>query len=122
MAEVQEERVRHLNDSYLEELIVRRELSINFYHYTRDYDFYASLPGWAKTTLKEHKEDERKLPRRARPELLRQRRPYFGQHDRGWKEREVFGKVRYMSAGGLERKAKPEEYVRKVEASIKEKA
>ena len=29
----------------------------------------------------------------------------FGQHDRGWKEREVYGKVRYMSAGGLERKA-----------------
>jgi hypothetical protein len=32
-------------------------------------------------------------------------------HDRGWKEREVFVKVRYMSAEGLERKTKPEEYV-----------
>src|ERR671916_2719307 len=38
----------------------------------------------------------------------------FGQHDRGWKEREVFGKVRYMSAGGLERKAEPQQYVEKV--------
>ena len=39
----------------------------------------------------------------------------FGQHDRGWQERAVFGKGRYMSAGGLERKAKPKEYVEKVE-------
>ena len=38
----------------------------------------------------------------------------FGQHDRGWKEREVIGKVRYMSAGGLERKAEPQQYVEKV--------
>jgi deoxyribodipyrimidine photo-lyase len=42
----------------------------------------------------------------------------FGQHDRGWKEREVFGKVRFMSAGGLERKTKPEQYVEKVEERI----
>ena len=44
----------------------------------------------------------------------------FGQHDRGWQERAVFGKVRYMSAGGLERKAKPEEYVEKVQRLIEE--
>jgi deoxyribodipyrimidine photo-lyase len=44
----------------------------------------------------------------------------FGQHDRGWKEREVFGKMRYMSTGGLERKAKPEEYVEKVERLVEE--
>jgi hypothetical protein len=30
----------------------------------------------------------------------------FGQHDRGWTEREVYGKVRYMSASGVERKAR----------------
>jgi deoxyribodipyrimidine photo-lyase len=42
----------------------------------------------------------------------------FGQHDRGWTEREVYGKVRYMSAGGLERKAKPEQYVQKVAKRI----
>ncbi len=44
----------------------------------------------------------------------------FGQHDRGWKERAVFGKVRYMSAGGLKRKAMPEEYVEKVERLTRE--
>jgi hypothetical protein len=36
-------------------------------------------------------------------------------NDRGWTEREVYGKVRYMSAGGLERKAKPGQYVEKIE-------
>jgi deoxyribodipyrimidine photo-lyase len=44
----------------------------------------------------------------------------FGQHDRGWPEREVYGKVRYMSAGGLERKAKPGQYVEKVERLVEE--
>jgi len=39
----------------------------------------------------------------------------FGLHDRGWKERPVYGKVRYMSRGGLERKADPDAYVDKVE-------
>ena len=42
----------------------------------------------------------------------------FGQHDRGWKERDVYGKVRYMSASGLERKAKPDQYLEKVEKRI----
>lgn len=35
-------------DSYLEELIVRRELSMNFCHYAPDYDEFSNLPGWAK--------------------------------------------------------------------------
>ena len=41
-------------DSYLEEVIVRRELSMNFCHYTPDYDSYSCLPEWAKKTLEEH--------------------------------------------------------------------
>ncbi len=43
----------------------------------------------------------------------------FGQHDRGWTERDVFGKVRYMNAAGLERKADPKAYVEKVDALVK---
>jgi len=39
----------------------------------------------------------------------------FGKHDQGWKEREVYGKVRYMNANGLERKFDMERYVEKVE-------
>jgi deoxyribodipyrimidine photo-lyase len=41
-------------DAFLEELIVRRELSMNFIHYNSDYDRFAGLPNWAKSTLQEH--------------------------------------------------------------------
>ncbi len=36
----------------------------------------------------------------------------FGLHDRAWRERPVFGKVRYMNAAGLERKFDMAAYVR----------
>jgi deoxyribodipyrimidine photo-lyase len=166
-------------DSYLEELIIRRELSMNFCHYIPDYDEFSNLPDWAKKTLKDHASDEREYvyareqlenaqthdeywnaamnemrytgymhnymrmywgkkilewsvtPEEAYETTLYLNNKYFvdgrdpnsyanvawvfGQHDRGWQERAVFGKVRYMSAGGLERKTKPEQYVEKVE-------
>ena len=38
----------------------------------------------------------------------------FGKHDRAWKERPIFGKVRYMNAKGLERKFNMNEYVEKI--------
>ncbi len=172
-------------DSYLEEVIIRRELPMNFVYYMPDtYDSFKSLPDWAQETLEEHKDDEREYvytrqeledaqthddywnaamremrhtgymhnymrmywgkkilqwsntPRYAYETTLYLNNKYFldgrdpnsfanvawvfGQHDRGWTEREVFGKVRYMSAGGLERKAKPEQYVEKVNALIEE--
>ena len=170
-------------DSYLEELIIRRELSMNFCHYIPDYDEFSNLPDWAKKTLKDHASDEREYvyareqlenaqthdeywnaamnemrytgymhnymrmywgkkilewsvtPEEAYETTLYLNNKYFvdgrdpnsyanvawvfGQHDRGWQERAVFGKVRYMSAGGLERKAKPEQYVEKVERRIR---
>jgi deoxyribodipyrimidine photo-lyase len=166
-------------ESFVEELVVRRELSMNFVFYNDDYDSFSNLPGWAKETLREHKNDEREYvytteqlenaethdeywnaamremvhtgymhnymrmywgkkilewtntPEHAYRTTLHLNNKYFldgrdpnsfanvawvfGQHDRGWKEREVFGKVRFMSAGGLERKTKPEQYVQKVE-------
>jgi deoxyribodipyrimidine photo-lyase len=40
----------------------------------------------------------------------------FGLHDRAWFEREIFGKVRYMAASGLERKCDIRAYVEKVGA------
>ena len=58
-------------------------------------------------------------PGRSRSQLLRQRRPYFGQRDRGWKK-EVFGKMLYTTPEAYERKSKPEEYVERVERLIKE--
>ena len=45
--------------SYLEELIVRRELSINFCTYQPAYDRYESLPEWAQLTLDKHRDDKR---------------------------------------------------------------
>jgi deoxyribodipyrimidine photo-lyase len=169
-------------ESFVEELVVRRELSMNFVFYNDDYDSFSNLPGWAKETLRKHKNDEREyvyttgqlegaethdeywnaamremvhtgymhnymrmywgkkiLEWSNTPEHAYRRTLYlnnkffldgrdpnsfanvawvFGQHDRGWKEREVFGKVRFMSAGGLERKTKPEKYVEKVENRI----
>jgi deoxyribodipyrimidine photo-lyase len=47
------------SDAFLEELIVRRELSMNFVHYNREYDSFAGLPDWAKRTLREHESDRR---------------------------------------------------------------
>jgi deoxyribodipyrimidine photo-lyase len=169
-------------ESFVEELVVRRELSMNFVLYTPDYDSYSNLPDWAKKTLEEHRDDEREhtytrkqlenaethdeywnaamremvhtgymhnymrmywgkkilewsnTPEHAYRTTLYLNNKYFldgrdpnsfanvawvfGQHDRGWTEREVYGKVRYMSASGLERKARPDQYVQKVEKSI----
>jgi deoxyribodipyrimidine photo-lyase len=169
-------------EAFVEELVVRRELSMNFVFYTPDYDSYSSLPDWAKKTLEEHRDDDRELtytrkqlesaethdeywnaamnemvhtgymhnymrmywgkkilewsntPEHAYRTTLYLNNKYFldgrdpnsfanvawvfGQHDRGWTERQIYGKVRYMSASGLERKAKPERYVEKVENRI----
>jgi deoxyribodipyrimidine photo-lyase len=171
-------------DSFLEELIVRRELSFNFVFYNDDYDSYANLPGWAKKTLEDHKKDNREYtytqrqledaethdeywnaamkemvhtgymhnymrmywgkkilewsntPEHAYRTTLYLNNKYFldgrdpnsfaniawvfGQHDRGWTERSVYGKVRYMSSGGLERKARPDQYVEKVERLVEQ--
>jgi deoxyribodipyrimidine photo-lyase len=40
----------------------------------------------------------------------------FGKHDRPWKERPIFGKIRYMNAPGLRRKFDADRYVRIVDA------
>jgi deoxyribodipyrimidine photo-lyase len=45
--------------AFLEELIVRRELAVNFTHYTANYEAYDCIPGWARKTLAEHRKDKR---------------------------------------------------------------
>jgi deoxyribodipyrimidine photo-lyase len=167
-------------DSYIEELIVRRELAVNHVYFRPDtYDQYDCLPEWARETLDDHADDEREYvytreeleqsethdpywnaamtemratgymhnymrmywgkkilewspdPKTAFDRALTLNNRYFldgrdpnsyanvlwlfGLHDRGWKERPVYGKVRYMSQGGLERKADPDAYVEKVD-------
>lgn len=44
---------------YLEELIVRRELAMNFVNFVADYDRYTSIPEWARRTLSAHRRDRR---------------------------------------------------------------
>lgn len=45
--------------AYLEELIVRRELSMNFVNFVENYDRYDCLPQWARHTLAAHCRDRR---------------------------------------------------------------
>jgi deoxyribodipyrimidine photo-lyase len=47
------------SDTYLEELIIRRELSMNFINFNDNYDKFEGLPDWAKKTLCDHKNDSR---------------------------------------------------------------
>ncbi len=46
-------------EAFLEELIVRRELSDNFCYYQPRYDEVAGFPDWARKTLDEHRSDPR---------------------------------------------------------------
>jgi deoxyribodipyrimidine photo-lyase len=48
-------------DAFIEELVVRRELAHNFVWYEPDYDRFAALPDWARTTLDEHRRDARQV-------------------------------------------------------------
>ena len=47
------------SDAFLEELIVRRELSDNYCYFNPDYDNFRGIPSWASKTLNEHRNDER---------------------------------------------------------------
>ncbi len=173
-------------DDFLEELIVRRELPMNFVYHHPAYDTYSAIPDFARKTLSEHEDDEREhvytraqledaethdeywnaamremratgymhnymrmywgkkilewssTPQHGHATTLYLNNKYFldgrdansfsnvawvyGRHDRGWTERPVFGKIRYMNAAGLERKAKPKEYVAKVDELEREVA
>lgn len=166
-------------DSYLEELIVRRELAINFVWFNKEYDSLKAIPDWAWETLETHKSDKRErvytmeemenaethdpywnkamqtmkdrgylhnhmrmywgkqillytnTPQYAHNVVTELNNKYFldgrdpnsyaniawlfGNHDRGWTEREVFGKVRSMTKSGLERKIDTEAYLSKFE-------
>jgi deoxyribodipyrimidine photo-lyase len=170
----------HGQEAYLEELIVRRELSMNFVHYNSRYDSFEGLPEWARKTLKKHQKDRRRplyteeeletavthdpywnaaqkemtlkgkmhgymrmywgkkilewteTPEEALRVALYLNNKYeldgrdpngfagvawcLGKHDRPWKEREIFGTVRYMNANGLKRKFDADAYVKMIEA------
>lgn len=61
VAQVAIDEAREGDDSsaYLEQLIVRRELALNFVTYQPCYDEYAAVPAWAQKTLRAHVDDPR---------------------------------------------------------------
>lgn len=167
-------------EEFLEELVVRKELSDNFCFYNANYDSFEAFPDWAKKTLNDHRKDKREyiysmeefelsethdeLWNAAQKEMVKTgkmhgyMRMYWakkilqwtespeealeiaiylnnryeldgrepngyvgiawsigGVHDRAWGERDVFGKVRYMSYNGCKSKFNVDEYISKVE-------
>ena len=45
--------------AYLEELVVRRELSMNYVFYNPQYESFEGIPDWARKTLLQHQADRR---------------------------------------------------------------
>ncbi|MGD8485378.1 MAG: deoxyribodipyrimidine photo-lyase [Chloroflexota bacterium] len=64
--------------AFTEELVVRRELAVNYVRYEADYDRYAALPDWARASLEAHRADARE-PRYTATELEAGRT-----HDAAW--------------------------------------
>lgn len=52
-------RNRKAADSFIEEILVRKELSDNFCEYQEKYDSLEGAPNWAQETLEKHRTDER---------------------------------------------------------------
>lgn len=46
-------------EKFIDELVVRRELAVNYVFFEPEYDSYRALPGWARETLSEHQLDPR---------------------------------------------------------------
>jgi len=47
--------------AFLEELIVRRELAVNFVRYNSNYEDFDSCEAWAEVTLRKHARDKRRF-------------------------------------------------------------
>jgi deoxyribodipyrimidine photo-lyase len=152
--------------AFLEELVVRRELAVNFVMFEKRYDSFRCLPDWARKTLSKHARDDR--PQRYTAKQLERAathdrywnaamnemrktgymhnymRMYWGKKILEWCRTPeyayrtaldlnnryfldgrdpasyanvawIFGKVRYMSAEGLERKFGVDAYVQWVD-------
>lgn len=58
---VKEQHLRTAKDSLFNELIVWRELAVNFVRYQPEYDSTACADNWARLTIAEHDRDEREV-------------------------------------------------------------
>ncbi|MGD2096221.1 MAG: deoxyribodipyrimidine photo-lyase [Desulfobacterales bacterium] len=54
-----DKRLKQAREAFIEELVVRRELAMNFVFNTPKYDSFHCLPDWAQKTLNAHKKDKR---------------------------------------------------------------
>jgi len=162
---------------FIEELVVRGELSDNYTFYNKDYDNINGAPAFGKKTLNDHRKDKRQhiytydqfesgkshdpLWNAAQKQLVNEgkmhgfMRMYWakkilewtkspeeaiefavklndvyamdgrdprgyngimwsitGLHDQGWRERDIFGKVRYMNYDGCKRKFDINSYIK----------
>ncbi len=169
---------KQAKEAFLDELIVRKELSDNYCLYEENYDNFSGLPDWAKNSLKKHQKDKRKYVYKTEDfESARTHDPLWnaaqrqmcnegkmhgylrmywakkilewtetpeeaisiaiylndkyeldgrdpngytgimwsigGLHDRPWKERDVYGKIRYMSYEGCKRKFDVERVIKR---------
>lgn len=51
--------VQEAVEAFLEEVVVRRELSDNYCHYEPNYDNIRGAAQWAQDSLEKHRSDER---------------------------------------------------------------
>ena len=172
---------KNSKDAFLEELIVRKELSDNFCFYEKNYDNFDGFHDWAKKTLNDHRSDHReylysedvlenaethddlwntaqkemlitgkmhgymrmywakkilewsKSPEKAMETAIYLNDKYQldgrdpngytgiawsigGIHDRPWQERQIFGKVRYMSYNSQIKKIDLDKYNEKIKS------
>ena len=170
---------KNVADSFIEQVLIRRELAYNYVTYNKYYDNFSFITeSWAYKTMNEHANDKKeyiysisemiKLKTHdiyfnaAMKEMLetgymhnymrmywakkiiewtptfeeayniivllnnkyfidgRDANSYagiawcFGKHDRPWKERNIFGKLRYMNDKGLERKFDINKYINRI--------
>ncbi len=172
-------KLRAARDSYFNELIVWRELAVNFVRYTPTYDSVGCAESWAKATIAEHARDEREhlytlrqleqaqthddLWNAGQIQMVRHgwmhnylrmywakkilewtpnvstamkyaiylNDKYFldgcdpngyagiawailGKFDRAWRERPIFGKIRYMSGASTGKKFDSKRYIQQM--------
>lgn len=166
-------------EKFLEQLLIRRELSFNFIYYNKNYNKWEGITyPWAYNSLFSHIDDKREYiytknelenakthdlfwnaaqkemiytgfmnsymrmywakkiiewtlsPKEAYKIIVYLNNKYlydgrdpnsyasiawcFGKHDRAWKERNIFGKIRYMNESGLKRKFNMDIYLKKI--------
>ena len=103
---------------FLAQLIVRRELAINFVKFNPNYDRLQGAEPLALRTLDEHRRDGRDPNGYTGISWA-----MGGKHDRAWgPDRPVYGKIRYMSYASTLRKSDSSRYIERVNSLSQDRA